>query len=131
MSEGGSENATKASAVYDSTAATVVVSLGGGGPGIGRRAARPPQTKDGGIRRPRDDARTSVPPRATGPGRYRANQRGMPRRSRRESRRDPFPGFALRPADAAAKPRIYNGGRVGDCFGRGYQCGNLFRAERR
>src|SRR5215472_9806086 len=50
MSEGGSENATKASAVYDSTAATVVVSLGAGGPGIGRRAARPPRPKNRRIR---------------------------------------------------------------------------------
>src|SRR5438034_7469935 len=41
-----------------STAAAVVVSLGAGGPGIGRRAARPPRTKNRGICRARDDARS-------------------------------------------------------------------------
>src|ERR1700739_1832043 len=43
------ENATGTLAVHDSTAAAVVVSLGAGGPRIGRRAARPPRTKNRGI----------------------------------------------------------------------------------
>src|SRR2546429_7106365 len=42
---------------HDSTAAAVVVSLDAGGPGIGRRAARPPRTKNRGICRTRDDTR--------------------------------------------------------------------------
>jgi len=47
------EDATGALAVHDSAAVTVVVSLGAGGSGIGRRAARPPRTKNRGIRRAR------------------------------------------------------------------------------
>src|SRR5207249_11384137 len=81
MSRGGSENATGALAVHDSPAAPVIVSLGAGGPGIGRRAARPPRTKNRGIRRTRDDARRGTPSRATGPRWYRADQREMPRRA--------------------------------------------------
>src|SRR5215472_18464785 len=79
MSRGGWEYATRALAVYDSPAAAVVVSLGAGGPGIGRRVARPPRTKNRGIRRARDDARRGAPPRATQLGRHRADQREMPR----------------------------------------------------
>src|SRR5207302_9683348 len=78
MNEGGSENATETLAVHDSAATAVVVPLGAGGPGIGRRAARPPRTKNRGIRRARDDVGGSAPPRANRPGRYRADQRGMP-----------------------------------------------------
>src|SRR5207249_1881602 len=78
MNEGGSENATETLAVHDSAATAVVVPLGAGGPGIGRRAARPPRTKNPGICRARDDARRGAPPRTTRPGRYRADQREMP-----------------------------------------------------
>src|SRR5205807_5378800 len=77
MNEGGSENATETLAVHDSAATAVVVPLGAGGPGIGRRAARPPRTKNRGIRRARDDVGGSAPPRANRPGRYRADQREM------------------------------------------------------
>src|SRR5439155_1065996 len=88
-SDGGSEvrveeveDATGALAVHDSAAVTVVVSPGAGGPAIGRRAARPPRTKNRGIRRARDGARDGAsrgaPSRATRSGRYRADQREMP-----------------------------------------------------
>src|SRR5213080_1419489 len=95
MNEGGSENATETLAVHDSAATAVVVPLGAGGPGIGRRAARPPRTKNPGICRARDDARRGAPPRTTRPGRYRADQREMPRRSPREL----DSGLHARPAD--------------------------------
>src|SRR5437016_4672299 len=53
-------DATGALATHDSPAAAVVVSLGAGGPGIGRRTARPPRTKSRGIRRKRDRTRGSA-----------------------------------------------------------------------
>src|SRR2546430_9066634 len=95
-SEGGPENATGALAVHDSPAAAVVVSLGAGGPGIGRRAARPPRTKNRGIRRARDDARRGAPPCAPRLGRYRADQGEMPRCATRELDSRPNSGFTLR-----------------------------------
>src|SRR5919108_4770242 len=101
MSEGGPENATGALAVHDSPAAAVVASLGAGGPGIGRRAARPPRTKNRGIRCKRDGAGRGVPPCAPRPGRYRADQREMPRRAPRELDSRLRTGFALRSADVA------------------------------
>src|SRR5262249_20434435 len=79
--ETGVGHATGALAVHDSIAAAVAVSLGAGGPGIGRRAARPPRTKNRGIRRKRNDATGGAAPRATRPGRYRADQTEMPRRA--------------------------------------------------
>src|SRR2546426_12598628 len=94
MSKGGWEYATGALAVHDSPTVTVVVSLGAGGPGIGRRAARAPRTKNRGIRRARDDARRGVPPRATRPRRYRANQREVPRRATCKLDSGPNSGFA-------------------------------------
>src|SRR5207302_10313652 len=90
--------------VHHSTAAAVVVSLGAGGPGPGRRAARPPRTKNRGIRGTRDDARGSVSPRANRPGRYRADQRAMPRRTTRKLASGLRSGFALRLADALEEP---------------------------
>src|SRR5437016_12964630 len=101
MNEGGSENATETLAVHDSAATVVVVPLGAGGPGIGRRAARPPRTKSPGICRARDDARRGAPPRTTGPGRYRADQREMPRRTTRKLDSRLHSGFALRVATIA------------------------------
>src|SRR6266480_7440833 len=95
MNEGGSENATETLAVHDSAATAVVVPLGAGGPGIGRRAARPPRTKNRGIRRARDDVGGSAPPRANRPGRYRAEQREMPRRAQSELDSRLHTGFAL------------------------------------
>src|SRR5207249_10182790 len=73
--------ATGALAFHDSPAAAVIVSLGASGPGIGRRIARSPRPKNRRIRRARDDARRGTPPRAARPGRYRADQREMPRRA--------------------------------------------------
>src|SRR6266704_2430052 len=107
MNEGGSENATETLAVHDSAAAAVVIPLGAGGPGIGRRAARAPRTKNRGIRGKRDDARRGAPPCATRPGRYRANQREMPRRTPRKLDSGPDSGFALRSADAAQILRLH------------------------
>src|SRR5438046_3307417 len=95
MSEGGPENATGVLAVHDSPTVTVVVSLGAGRPGIGRRVARPPRTKNRGIRRARDDARRGTPPRATRPGRYRADQGEMPGRATGKLDSGPNSGFAL------------------------------------
>src|SRR5213083_415740 len=107
MSKGGWEYATGALAVHDSATVTVVVSLGAGGPGIGRRAARAPRTKNRGIRRARDDARRGAPPRAARTGRYRANQREMPRRPPRKLDSGFHSGFALQPAHAAQIARIH------------------------
>src|SRR6266513_2713484 len=107
MSEGGPENATGALVVHDSTAAAVVVSLGADGPGIGRRAARAPRTKNRGIRGARNDARSGAPPRAARPGWHRANQREVPRRPPRELDSGFRSGFALQPAHAAQIPRIH------------------------
>src|SRR5207244_11914918 len=70
--------------VHDSNSVTVVVSTGEGGPGTRRRAARPPSTKNRGIRCKRDDARRSVASCATRPGRYRADQREMSRYATRK-----------------------------------------------
>src|SRR5437588_9516576 len=95
MSEGGPEHATGALAVHDSPAAAVVVSLGAGGPAIGRRAARAPRTKNRGIRGARDDARGSASSRATRLGWYRADQREMPRCPPRELDCGFRSGFAL------------------------------------
>src|SRR5215467_13663265 len=95
MSEGGSEHATGALAVHDSATVTVLVSLDAGGPGIGRRVARPHRTKNRGIRRARDDARRGASPRATRPGWYRANQREMPRCATFELDSELRTGFAL------------------------------------
>src|SRR5213080_3751434 len=106
MNEGGSENATETLAVHDSAATAVVVPLGAGGPGIGRRAARPPRTKNPGICRARDDARRGAPPRTTRPGRYRADQREMPRRPSRKLDSRFRTGFALRLEDVAQVPRL-------------------------
>src|SRR6266550_2220739 len=106
MNEGGSENATETLAVRDSAATAVVVPLGAGGPGIGRRAARPPRTKNPGICRARDDARRGAPPRTTRPGRYRADQREMPRRPSRKLDSRFRTGFALRLEDVAQVPRL-------------------------
>src|SRR2546429_84090 len=106
MNEGGSENATETLAVHDSTAAAVVVPLGAGGPGIGRRAARPPRPKNRRIRRARDDARRGTPPRAARPGRYRADQREMPRRATCKLDSGFRSGFALRGALAAQISRF-------------------------
>src|SRR5215467_15217720 len=73
--------ATGALATHDSPTAAVVVSWRAGRPRTGRRAARPPRTKNRGIHRARDDPRRSTPPRAARPGRDRADQREMPRRA--------------------------------------------------
>src|SRR5215472_17954189 len=101
MSRGGWEYATRALAVYDSPAAAVVVSLGAGGPGIGRRVARPPRTKNRGIRRTRDDARRGIPPRAARP-RWRGEDKGgVPRRTRRQLDSGFRSGFALWSAHGA------------------------------
>src|SRR5213592_355391 len=96
MSKGGWEYATGALAVHDSATVTVVGSLGAGGPGIGRRAARPPRTKNRGIRRKRNGTGGSSSASAARPRRYRANQREMPRRAPRELDSRPDSGFALR-----------------------------------
>src|SRR5256884_8346605 len=100
MSRGGSEYATGTLAVHDSPAAAVVVSLGPGGPGIGRRAARPPRTKNRGIRRKRNGTRGSAAARAARPRRYRADQREMPRGAPRKLDSGFRSGFALRDAYA-------------------------------
>src|SRR6184192_1786315 len=84
MSKGGWEDATGALAVHDSATVTVVVSLGAGGPAIGRRAARSPRTKNRGIYGARDDPRGGASSRANRPGRYRADEREMPRRAQSE-----------------------------------------------
>src|SRR5438046_8818045 len=101
MSRGGPEYATGALAVRDSIAAAVVAALGASGPGIGRRAARPHRTSNSGIRRARDDARSGAPACATRPGRYRADQREVPRRAQSEPDPRFDSGFALRSADVA------------------------------
>src|SRR5437867_2510461 len=101
MSEGGPENATGVLAVHDSPTVTVVVSLGAGGPGIGRRVARPPRTKNRRIHSARHEARRGAPPRATRPGRHRADQREMPRRAPRKLDSRFRAGFALQPARVA------------------------------
>src|SRR5437867_10437333 len=110
MNEGGSENATETLAVHDSAATAVVVPLGAGGPGIGRRAARPPRTKNPGICRARDDARRGAPPRTTRPGRYRADQREMPRRAQSELDSRLLSGFALWVSHAPQVSRFHHGG---------------------
>src|SRR2546429_3132959 len=109
MSRGGSEYATGTLAVHDSPAAPVIVSLGAGGPGIGRRAARPPRTKNRGIRRTRDDARRGTPSRATGPRWYRADQREMPRRAACKSDSGLRTGFAVWSARIAEISRVHSG----------------------
>src|SRR5205807_249612 len=109
MSRGGPEYATGALAVHDSTAAAVVVSLDAGGPGIGRRTARPPGTENRGIHSARDDARGSAASRANRPGRYRANQREMPRRTTGKLDSRLRSGFVLRPANVAQIPRFHDG----------------------
>src|SRR6266513_5548317 len=121
MSKGGPEYATGALAVHDSPAVTVVVSLGAGGPAIGRRAARAPRTKNRRIRRARDDARRGVPPRAARPGWHRANQREVPRRPPRELDSGLRSGFAIRVSAAAEEPQLYGSCRfhVGAWY-RGY-----------
>src|SRR5215472_18442006 len=101
MSKGGSEDATGALAVHDSATVTVVVSLGAGGPGIGRRAPLPPRTKNRGIRGARNDARRGSASGAPRPGRYRADQREMPRRAQSNLDSGPRSGFAIRSADVA------------------------------
>src|SRR5438067_4141299 len=95
MNEGGSEYATGTLAVHDSTAAAVVVSLGTGGPGTGRRAARPPRTKNRGICRKRDGTGRSAAAGATRPRPYRAGQREMPRRATGKRDSGLRSGFAL------------------------------------
>src|SRR5437899_2583186 len=107
MNEGGSENATETLAVHDSAATAVVISLGAGGPGIGRRAARPHRTKNRGIRRARDDARGGASSRAPRPGRFRADQREMPRRPPRELDSGPNSGFTLRATAFANGPGVH------------------------
>src|SRR5207244_13530845 len=77
MSKGGWEYATGALAVHDSATVTVVVSLGAGGPGIGRRAARSPRTKNRGIRRKRGGTGGSAAARAARLRRRRKMQRGV------------------------------------------------------
>src|SRR6266566_4502457 len=99
--------ATGALAVHYTVAVTVVVSLGAGGPGTGRRAARPPRKKNRGIRRTRDDARRSAPPCATRPGRYGADQREMPRYATGKLDSRFRSGFALWSADVTQIPRIH------------------------
>src|SRR5207253_4189181 len=99
--------ATGALAVHDPTTATVFVSLGAGGPGIGRRTARPPRTKSRKIHRARHEARRGAPPRATRPGRYRADQREMPRRAPRELDSGLRSGFALRTAHIAQVSQLH------------------------
>src|SRR2546429_2611806 len=55
--------------LFRSPAAAVIVSLDAGGPGTGRRVARPPRTKNRRIHSARHEARRGAPPRATRPGR--------------------------------------------------------------
>src|SRR5207244_10281276 len=107
MNEGGSENATETLAVHESAETAVVVPLGAGGPGIGRRAARPPRTKNRGIRRARDDVGGSAPPRANRPGRYRADQREMPGRATSKLDSGLNSGFALQSAHAPKISRLH------------------------
>src|SRR5215472_3385616 len=115
MSRGGWEYATRALAVYDSPAAAVVVSLGAGGPGIGRRVARPPRTKNRGIRRARDDARRGAAPRATRPGWYRANQGEMPRCAPCDLDSELPPGLALWSPHIAQISRLHRGRHPDAC----------------
>src|SRR5207247_4757408 len=129
MSKGGWEYATGALAVHDSATVTVVVSLGAGGPGIGRRAARSPRTKNRGIRRARDDARRGAPPRAARTGRYRANQREMPRRATCKLDSGLRSGFALWSTPIAEISRLHRR-RYSDARAW-HRCkhGGLFRGE--
>lgn len=67
-------HATQPLPVHDSTAAAVVVSLGAGGAGIGRRTARPPQRETAEY-----VARAMAPEEARlDLGGYRTGQREMP-----------------------------------------------------
>src|SRR2546429_177217 len=72
-------------------------------------SARPPGTKNRGIRRPRDGARRGAPSRATRPGRYRADEREMPRRAPRELDSRLRTRFALWSAHAAEGAGLYSG----------------------
>src|SRR5881394_1862802 len=115
MSEGGPENATGALAIHDPITVTVVVPLGASRPGFGLRAARPPPTKNRGIRGAGNDARRSAAARATRPGRYRADQREMPRRATRKLDSRLRTGFALWPAHVAEISRLHRRRRAHPC----------------
>src|SRR5258707_8184193 len=62
---------------------------------------RPPRTKNRGIRGARDDARRGTPPRATRPGRYRADQGEMPGRATGKLDSGPNSGFTIWSAHVA------------------------------
>src|SRR5436309_14706784 len=109
MSKGGWEYATGALAVHDSATVTVVVSLGAGGPGIGRRAARSPRTKNRGIRRKRDGTGGSAAARAARLRRNRKMQRGVSSHPPTELDSRPDSGFALWSAHAAEDAGLYSG----------------------
>src|SRR5207253_934098 len=110
-------------------AAAVVVSPGAGGPGIGRRVARPPGTKNRGICRARDDARRSAPPCANRSGRYRADQREMPGGTPRELDSGPSSGFALWSAHVSEVARLHHC-RCPDARARHWrEYGNFFSCE--
>src|SRR5215469_10460236 len=83
---------------HDSTAAAVAVSPGASRPGIGRRAVRPPRTKERRIHCARDGTGRGAPPRAARLGRYRADQREMPRHATRKLDSGPNSGLTLRAA---------------------------------